>query len=201
MKQTGRTGDGDLTIVRDMRQVLAELELTSNGVTSRLDGSGGGVLGSRPPVTGDWDPPHLRFRRMWEEARTDDERARVLAEARRELHDLTRPKPRPRGETEAERDARLLEHEGWSAKEVALAFRMTESQVRKVRLGHGRDPEWGQVEPLLPMPAGTREERRERARLLRDKYRLSSRRIAEILCVDHSTVVRDWRRIAESEAA
>ncbi len=68
----------DLGLERKMRKVLVDLELTSNGKTASFDANGGGAFGSKPPVSGGCDfrtdPPHVYYRRKWDEE-TSDRRA------------------------------------------------------------------------------------------------------------------------------
>jgi hypothetical protein len=129
----------DLDLEREMRRVLMDLEMTSNGVTASLDGNGGGAPGSAPPKSGDWDPPHLRYRRKWNTAGNDGERRRVLERARDELDSIRVSRAGEGSETEAERTRRMLrEGEGFTAREVAVRFATTEAAVRRTRERHGR---------------------------------------------------------------
>jgi len=196
----------DLSLEREMRRVLLDLEMTSNGKTASFDASGGGAFGSKPPVSGGCDlrtdPPHVYWRRRWNEADSDSRRRELLQRAQEELRAIRKaPPPRPE-ETEAKRVERLLKDgEGWTAEETALAFRMTPSAVRKIRLGHGRDPERGLDEPMKPMKDGTPEERRRRARILMGEHRLSLRNAALVMGVSHETVRRDLMYRGEAKAA
>lgn len=200
----------DLGLQREMRRVLLELEMTSNGKTASFNSGGRGEFASRPPVSGGCDlrsdPPHIYWRRKWNEATGDDGRRRVLDGAREELRFLRRAPPPPRDlreETEEERDERLLrDGDGWRVEEVATAFKMTPSAVRRVRRQHGRDPERGTDDVDLPMPYGSLEERRRRARHLVYERGLSMRAAALKMGVSHETVRRDLMvRGEEAKAA
>lgn len=186
----------DLDLEREMRRVLLDLEMTSCGVTASLDSNGSGAFGSAPPRSGDFDPPHLRYRREWNAARGGTERQRILERARDELDSIRVSRAGEGSETEAERTRRMLrEGEGFTAREVAVRFATTEAAVRRTRSRHGRSPENGTVEPMRPMPDATPAERRERVALLWREHRMSTRRIALVLGVSHETVRRDmmWR--------
>lgn len=195
------------SLEEQMQQVLIDLEVASNGTTTNFDTSGGGVFGSKVPISGGCDlrtdPPHVHWRRRWDGADDDAGRQLVLRGARDELRRLRRASPPPRGlkeETEAERDARLLrDGDGWRAEEVANTFKMTPSAVRKVRRRHGRDPERGTDDVDLPMPYGTLEERRVRARQLMNERGLSLRAAALKMGVSHETVRRDLMTAARDE--
>lgn len=201
-EETQRLLRAYLEMERDMGRVLLALEMTSCGITASLDSNGGGAFSSSEPRSGDHWPPHLRFLELWRDAGSTSERRRVLERARDELDQIRRSRAGQGAETEGERTERLLEKgEGFTASEVALAMRMTEAQVRRTRARHGRDPEKGMVEPMRPMPDATPAERRERARLLRDKHRMSTREIGLVLGVDHSTIVRDLSPSRGSKAA
>lgn len=182
----------DLDLEREMRRVLLDLEMTSCGVTASFDSAGGGAFGSAPPKTGDDDPPHIRYRRGWERAADDDERRRVLEQAVDELDAIRKSRAGEGSETEVERTRRMLrEGEGFTAREVAVRFGVTEAAVRRTRARHGRSPETGEVEPMRPMPDATPDERRERALLLYREHRMSYRSIAVLLGVSHETVRKD----------
>jgi hypothetical protein len=130
-------------IPREFRQVLAELELVSCGRGYSYNGSGGGKAGSRPPVTGDDDPPHLRYRDAYMRASTDAARERVVSQARDELRRLQGRYERPKGEGETPKawKARMIrEGAGFEAEIVARQFNATARVVKKIRIDHGCNP-------------------------------------------------------------
>lgn len=193
----------DLGLEREMRNVLMDLEMTSCGVTASLDASGGGeAFASAPPKSGDHNPPHVYYREQWNKADGDRRRRDLLDRAKCDLRAIRKaPPPRPE-ETEEKRIERLLKDgDGWTAEETALAFRMTPSAVRKIRLGHGRDPERGLDDPMKPMKDGTPEERRRRAKVLMGEHRLSLRNAALVMGVSHTQVRRDLMARGEAKAA
>jgi len=193
----------------EMLQVLIDLEVASNGTTTSFDSSGGGVFGSKVPISGGCDmrtdPPHIFWRKQWDAAGNDARRREVLGLARDELRRLQKASPPPRGlqeETEGERNERLLrDGDGWRAEEVAVTFKMTPSAVRKIRRQHGRDPERGTDDLDAPMPYGTVEERRRRARTLIYERGLSLRAAALKMGVSHETVRKDLMASRGSKAA
>lgn len=195
-----------LWLKRRIRQVLAELELTSCGVTANPRGNGGGAFESMPPKTGDWSPPWVRLRRLFAEATTNDRRRELVAEAEHELELVKKTRPLPknfREETQAERVQRML-REGLGASPADISrsrLKMSEREVRRYRTLHGRNPETGEVDDLMrPMPDGTPDERDERMRaMLAAGY--SQRQAAHVLCVDQSTISRRWARLYRDIAA
>jgi hypothetical protein len=192
----------DLTLEREMRRVLLALEMTSAGCTASYDANGGGAFASAPPKSGDHHPPHIRYREQWNETFSDTTRRQILERAKDELDAIQHTRAGQGSETEEERTKRLLRQgEGFDPREVALSFKMTETQVRRTRLRHGRTAEKGLVDPMQPMPDATPSERRERARLLRDEHRMSTRQIGILLGVDHSTIVRDLSYRGDAKAA
>lgn len=184
---------------REMRQVLAELELTSNGVTSapRLTvaavapRAGDRVPSSTPsfessaPVSGDAYPPHLHYRWMWNQAETNDDRRHALDQARAKLRQLRISPPPGEGESIDDRNRRMLDdHEDFAAKDVAIAMRMSETEVRKVRMANGRDPELGTPTIAHKLgPNASPVERAKHAVYLNEKHGLGPRAIAPLLGV------------------
>lgn len=129
---------------RRIRLVLARLELLSYGAVASMDSSGG----KGKPTGGDkpkgWrayrdddelEVPHIRFRVEYERAVDNVAREGVCEAAEAALKALTEPrKAQAKGETLAQLQARILKDgQGWSVKDAALGFRVTETFVRKVR--------------------------------------------------------------------
>lgn len=144
----------------NIRQVLAELEMASCGTTANLNTEGHGAFGSRPPVTGDDDPPHLRYRAAYENAGTDRRRQAVLDAAIAELDRLRGKYERPEAHAEDPKlwKARMLrEGEGFEPEIVAVSFNTTAKLVRSVRIKAGRFP--GSGRPLnVTVSTGDRNE-------------------------------------------
>lgn len=116
----------------EMRQVLAELALTSHGTTASWNSGGGGDGSVSPP--GESEPPHETYAADYTEAVDDAGRARVLAAARAELVRIKRRDATfVREETVAELDERIIEKldQRWTVAEVAISLRCTETRVRR----------------------------------------------------------------------
>lgn len=215
--RTAEAEGEDVPVERELRRVLADLEVTSCGITATTDGNGGGSFSSAPPKSGDWDPPHIRFRREWEAIRgrclwriglasDDDARRAVVLRARgetealleratRELREIQHSQAREATETEGQRTRRILERAGDPARDVAVYMRMTEPQVRRTRILHGRDPELGKVDLGRKVSADLidPQERRLLARELADKHGLSSHQIAPMIGVSQMQAWRDLK--------
>ena len=130
-------------IPAEVRQILAELELVSAGTTYSWGSSGGGKAGSRPPVSGEDDPPHLKYRRDYLRASTDHARKVVQDAALTHLRRLQGryERPQAQGETPKQWKARLLrEGEGFEAEIVARQFNTTPKIVRFARVEFNRFP-------------------------------------------------------------
>jgi hypothetical protein len=135
-----------------MRDVLLQLALTSNGRTATYDSSGGGTpdyvlvddhgRGKLDPA----DAPHLRYAREWDAAGDAQERARVLEAAQKTLEHI-RHSHADRGadESREDRDRRIVKDgRGWSAADVAIAFRCGITDVYRARTAQGLDAERGE---------------------------------------------------------
>jgi len=130
-----------------MRQVLAELELTSHGSTQSWNSSGHGggeSVNVFPP--GESRPPHIEWRERYERAVTDDARQRIIEDAGRALRGIIRrAKVTPTsGESEKQFAARVISTgRGFGVGEVATAMRCTPTRVRRIRLANGVSLEFG----------------------------------------------------------
>jgi len=134
-----------------MRQVLAELELTSHGSTQSWNSSGHGggeSVNVFPP--GESSPPHIEWRERYERAVTDDARQRVIEDAGRALRGIIRrAKVTPgREETEKEFAARALKDgRGFTLSVASTALRCTPTRLKRIRLAGGKTLDLG--EPLI----------------------------------------------------
>lgn len=122
----------DLT--QEERQVLAELEICSNGTTNGYEpvATKSGSSSTIPPAA---DGPHLRWRRTFTAA-TIDAVPVLLEQARSELRSITRRVGAvPCGESTDERADRIRDKlaQGWSIGEVSAAIGVTETEVRQAR--------------------------------------------------------------------
>ena len=175
-----------------MRQLLAELELTSHGTTPRVDAPGSGGYYQHVVLAGDHpleDPPHVVFRRLYEAAATDQDREAVIAAARKALKEARVSAGDPsREETKADRDRRIVEKgEGWLDTEVARWARCGVRDVHNARAAAGRDLTWGK--PIRNgKDLGAEQLRGEVSRL--DDTGMPARQIAMALKVSYSTVLR-----------
>lgn len=136
-----------------MRNVLLQLELTSNGRTAAYDSSGGGTpdyvlvddngRGRLDPA----DAPHLRYAKQWDDAEDDEGRRQVLARARDELEHIRRSHADPQAvESKQDRDRRIItDGRGFPAHEVAISIRCGITDVHKARAGAGLDLEYGEA--------------------------------------------------------
>lgn len=185
-----------LDLPREARQVLALLELCSNGSVQAWNTSGG-ARGEKdhalPP--GDPNPPHLIWRRRMEQA-SPDQLPGLITEARGELEQIRgygrAAVPRPKGETREEWEARLLkEGRGHEARVVAVAFKCGVRDVMRIRLGAGEDPSVG---GSVARVNGSLEARRERVQQMR-RGGASTRQIARLTGEAQTQVVR-WTKEA-----
>lgn len=177
-----------MIFIKEVRQVLAELELLSHGKTVSYNPStSGGHSGSKPP-TGESEPPHLVFKARFEACQSVSEALRVLDEAQAELDSLrkrTTPVQGLDGEELLRRQI-LEDHVGNSAAEVAIRLYCTTSKVRKIRGDAMCDPESGiELLPVAGLPTGRAN---QAAHLHEMGY--SQQEIADRLGVSQATVSR-----------
>lgn len=175
---------------REMRSVLAKLEMVSAGTTTSLGSSGGGSNDSPLPVSGDHNPPHLLYRRLFGQAGTDSRRRDVLDQAKAELAHLTgrAPREKPVGETRQERDARIAqEGEGYTVKEAAVRFRCGERDVVNARKAGDRRIDNGAR--VAPLADASHDRKLEEVHRLRDQG-LTIRQIGMTLGLSSATVGR-----------
>lgn len=184
---------------QQMRAVLAQLELCSHVRAKALrpvPTDGGEADGSS-------DEGHLFFARMygppfWPTGgpASDEQRGATIRWAHAELAHLRgmEDRPRPEGETRAQRDRRIVrDGEDFEAREVAVRFRCGEQDVRRARRRAGREPDRGR--PVRSEEPPDRTTRRTRASELRSDG-MSMTAIALLLGVDKATVSRDLQGLA-----
>jgi hypothetical protein len=166
---------------REVRQVLAELELVSHGKCQSFNASGRPAEGHARPF-GDPYPEFIVFRDRFEREGYSD---RLLQEARDTLKELRkRQAVRPKGESQADIESRaVLEGAGWDRKTAAVAFGLLPSRLGRVRAMAGRDVESGH--PLGVLPS----ERAQMALRL-SQAGWSQQRIAQVLATSQPTVCR-----------
>jgi hypothetical protein len=193
-RKAGRVTDLD----RQMCQVLLELEMVSHGTVQRIGHSTRGE-GENPWPAGCKGAEFLWFRGRWNAAFTDEARRKLLAEARDSLERLT---GRSRDvkirqalaveESKDDRDSRIVElGEGWSTKDAAIHFRVAEADVRRARLGAGREPVLG----LLVVVRTAKPDELERVRALKERG-MTERQIVSVTRIPKSTVRRLLGRAA-----
>lgn len=145
-------------LVRRIQKVLRELSLLSESPAARLDGdrvSGGGSKSTPPPGVrfGGRDLRDLSLATFWlarfRSCRTDDQRMVMCLLAERDLARAKRRQPaRDPHETPAERESRVvLQYEGLSPLEAALAEDSSENWIRAIRVRRERDAETGYAHP------------------------------------------------------
>lgn len=174
-----------------MRNILHQLELTSNGTTQAFNPARTGHPESRPPA-GTTDHPAERWLHEWQHAIHHGRPLQPIIDAAQHELDHTRRRTTPR--TQGETRQQLLErvatsHPGWNARDVALHHKLTVRAVHQARITHGRDPHTGDPLPHH-QPAST--ERQHRARELHAQG-LTLRQIAQLLNCDPSTIHRDLK--------
>lgn len=194
-----------------MRQVLAELAVTSNGRIAAYNPTGGHASDPGDVTTGDANPPHLDYAVRYGEpfhtctsdcyhrdpADDDHQRRQVLDQAREHLERLRGRDhhPRPAGETSDDTIRRMLtETEGWTPDEVERSrFRMSARLVRRNRIAGGRDADTGHV--VDDQADEHDEDLADRAVELRSRG-MSQRQIAFILGKDKRQITRYLEKAA-----
>jgi hypothetical protein len=189
---------------RQMRSVLAQLELTSNGTTASPDAMHGGES-LRLPQSGDSNPPHVEFRERWNATVDDTQREELIAEAREDLARLTghgsASLPRPEGETVPERNARMIrEGAGWSPEQVSLVFHMSVTEIRKARAAAGCLMDTGYPIPNHVQPESRKRQSAGLVALLAEADRIRQanpgmplRQVALASGVPRATLSDHWR--------
>jgi hypothetical protein len=177
---------------QQMAAVLLRLELVSMGATQAWNPSGGqsGEPDDRvvSQVARHENPPHIRWRIIYERQATDAGREAVIADASKELEQWTR-RVAPRIEGKSLVELILEDGEGWEPKIVAQRYGVDAAFVRRKRMTDKRDTEDGKK---LPDRVEEALDRMEKAKELR-RQGLSTRQIAEILAC-HQTQVMRWVR-------
>jgi hypothetical protein len=178
-----------------MREVLIQLALTSNGNTAKMDSNGGGGHYADALLVGWLDPhdaPHAHYLDMYMRQEDDDGRRAILERAKDTLDGIRFSRAHG-GELETETIDDLYDRivtlgVGWSCEEVAVALRTTTSIVRKARVARGRDQSNGRpLEKRGRLPVG---ERRTLVSNLSAAGR-DAREVSRLLGVSYSTVLRD----------
>jgi DNA invertase Pin-like site-specific DNA recombinase len=173
-----------MSLESDFRQVLAELELTSNGTTTAWNSSRAtGKPGSKLLFLSE-EPPHDHFRRRWDGCASDRARELVLAAAREALEGIRHQSQRPKLKQEppSVRERRLVASgRGVPAKEIARRERALDREIIAMWVKHGLNPATGW--PFFD------EDRDAEIRRM-SEARLSVREIAQALGVSKSAVHR-----------
>lgn len=143
---------------RQMRSILAQLEMVAHGTVTNYSPTGTGNGADTKPPTGELRPPHEHWKRRWDLAVERDEEtelrgATTIIKHRKDViekaqADLDSYRKRTEGvvvgETEQELEARVVrEGEGWSVEQVAQHCRCTVTFARKARLKAGVSVETG----------------------------------------------------------
>lgn len=183
-----------------MRQLLGELEMTSNAPTSSYNANGThGAFASREPTTGDSWAPHLRYRRKYENASSDHQRETVIEEAQQELHRIRHSAPpMTPTESDSERDRRVVrDGEGWEADIAAQHFRLRLIDVWRIRREALRDKDYGR--PVVAADSGRLPPDRRLVRVAEMRTQgMTARQIALCLGEHSMTVCRDLGRLDQA---
>jgi transposase len=193
-----RERQGELALTRwsldvQMRTVLMRLELLSHGSTQAWNASGGhsGEPDDRTitmVLVGD-EPPHLRYRRLYGTATTDEARIRIVTEAETELTSWLRRKELPKT-TISLVDLILEDGKGYEPDLVARRYGVDAAFVRRQRARKDLDTETGEKAAAVD-----RSDKPAKARELR-KLGMSTRQIAFMLDASQSAVMNWTRRTA-----
>ena len=186
---------------RQMRQILARMELLPHGSITNYSPTGVGGSADTKPPTGELRPPHEHWKRRWLLAVERDEeteqreattitthRSDVIEKAQADLDSyLKRTEGLVVGETEEQLEARIVrEGDGWSVGEVAQHCRCTPTFIRKARLKAGVSIETGK------QPDGLRADSVDQIAHARELARngLTERQIAFFTGASKSTIRR-----------
>jgi hypothetical protein len=133
-----------------MRDVIAGFELLQYGGVMRWSRTIPSAETALLPQ-GEGYPPLDYWLGEFPRARSLDEVRSLVDLARSELRAWQRrPEPPPEGESFEDLKRRIvIEGEGWTPQEVALAMRVTPTLVRNVRNEAERDPEYGRPDGSL----------------------------------------------------
>jgi hypothetical protein len=133
-----------------MRDVIVGFELLQYGGVMRWSRSARSAEAAALPQ-GEGYPPLDYWLSEIDSARSLEEVRSLMDRARSELRAWQRrPEPPPAGESFEDMKRRIvIEGEGWTPQEVALAMRVTPTLVRSVRNEAERDPEYGRPDGSL----------------------------------------------------
>lgn len=176
-------------IPADVRQILAELEMLSHGSTQAWNKTAPASERDLRPA-GEAHPPHLEYRRQYEQATSDLERDRVRQAAKRTLREW-KGEQRAHAQQEPEhlrRQEIIRRGEGWDASEVARVYKTSVREIINIREAAGRDPSTGKIPPA-------EEDATDQARRLFESG-MTVRQIAGYQKVEPSTVSRRIRKAA-----
>jgi hypothetical protein len=182
-----------------MRQILGELEMTSNAPTQSFNASGGHApFGSREPTTGDSWAPHERYRQRYANQTDDHGREKIIDQAAAELHRIRHSTaPSTPTESDADRDRRVCEQgEGWEAQIAANHFRLSVPEIRRIRKADGRNLDTGLPINNDQERLTTLERRRKVADLKRRYPGITARQIALHIHASPTTVSEDLKHVA-----
>lgn len=173
---------------REMRSLLAQLELLSHGKCQSFNATAKGESEDARPF-GEQYPPHEEFRARWNAAPAG-KRPDVLREARMVL-EAWQGRNRSHGAQEWDEEAWIIKDgQGFDAVAVARRFNTSAERVRKIRRADGREADFG-MKCAVPESA----DRTENVLRLLEKG-LSTRAVALIEKVPKSEVQRIKQRSA-----
>jgi hypothetical protein len=180
---------------QQMRTVLMQLALVSNGSTATIDADRGGGSArhyEHAVLAGTLRgaEPHKHFQRLYNAAATRAEREVVLDQAREVLSEILHSPPPPTSfETLEEKRAWIVKHcEGLTTQEAAIRAYTGVLTVYKARVDAGREPDRGRETNAVRYDSIA--ERRARVRELAEQD-MSAKSIAKYLGLSYNTVRRD----------
>jgi hypothetical protein len=132
---------------RTIDQILLELQVISHGATQKWNPSGHRRSADRNPApSGEPNPPHDIFSRLYDAQWTDAGRERIRQAAEKALRELKHSQAKGKtvqGEKPEERNARIakLHGEGWTWQDIANAENSTPTEVKKAAAAHHKPNE------------------------------------------------------------
>lgn len=182
----------DPQLVQQARLLLARASVIPEGPGADYVPSGARQYTSKPPTGDNWST-YDRFKRMFQNCKTNNDLRRAIERADNELTH----RPRPKVETEGQRDQRILaEYEGEADTKVSECEGINLKSVWNLRRRNGRSVKTGLPVEATDMSNATRPERLRRVLELHgEPHNMSARQIALTINVSHPTVLRDLQTV------
>ena len=185
----------------EMRDLLGKLEMLSHGSVQNWNSSGHGDGSDSIPVNDNGTakgetPPHIYWRRKWDQASTDAGRQRAIDGARDELatwSGVNRERVATPDDSVVLAERILTEGAGWPVATVTVALRCSATLVRKTRMLAGRDVDTGDKTEAIG-PTATLDAIEHARELLR--RRVPQRAIVMLTGLSKDAVHRLSRKVA-----